>query len=423
MILAHLFDELIRDGALGVTDASGKRRVFGHGAPDVEIRFCDRRAEWELLLNPDLKLGELYMDGRLQVEKGDVAQLLELLMRNLAAVQPRGLHRFVRRLRRLFRAFQQFNPASRARAHVAHHYDLSGALYDLFLDRDKQYSCAYFADGGESLETAQAAKKHHIAAKLLLQRPGLNVLDIGCGWGGLGLELARDAGAKVLGITLSEEQIAVARRRVQDARLADRCRFELVDYRDLGGVYDRIVSVGMFEHVGVAYYDAFFSKVRALLAEDGVMLLHSIGRSDGPGATNSWIAKYIFPGGYAPALSEVAAAIERNGLIITDVEVLRLHYAATLREWRRRFKAHWAEARQLYDERFCRMWEFYLAGSEMAFRYDGQVVFQIQIARRVDALPITRNYMLDDENAWNRAEELFTRPPEMARQPMPRIVQ
>jgi cyclopropane-fatty-acyl-phospholipid synthase len=397
MIVELLFSNLLRDGALGVIDPQGRFRTFGTGTADVVVRLHDRAAEWELLLHPDLKLGELYMDGRLTMEAGNIADLLALLMRNLHEVQPHGWRRVVRAVRRLKRRFDQFNPASRAKAHVAHHYDLSAALYDQFLGADRQYSCAYFTEPGQTLESAQLAKKRHIAAKLCLDRPGLKILDIGCGWGGLALDLARNAGAQVLGITLSEEQISMARDRADKAGIAANCRFELADYRALSGRYDRIVSVGMFEHVGAPHYDAFFAKVRALLAEDGVMLLHTIGRSDAPGSTNAWIAKYIFPGGYTPALSEIAAAVERSGLIITDIEVLRLHYAETLRQWRQRFEANRAKVAGLYDERFCRMWEFYLAGSEMAFRCDGEVVFQLQLARRQDAVPLTRDYMMENE--------------------------
>jgi len=403
MILELLFSGFFRQGALGVITASGRHMQFGAGEPDVVIRFHDRWAKWQLFLNPDLKLGELYMEGRLTLEKGDVADMLALLMRNLSADRPRGLMRAARFFRWMTRRFAQFNPAARVKAHVAHHYDLSGKLYELFLDADRQYSCAYFSAPGETLEEAQIGKKRHIAAKLNLDRPGLKVLDIGCGWGGVGLDLPRDAKAQVLGITLSEEQIAVARARAEKAHLADKCRFELADYRALTGRYDRIVSVGMFEHVGAPYYPVFFDKARQLLADDGVMLLHSIGRLDGPGSTNPWIAKYIFPGGYAPALSEIAAVVEKSGLMITDVEVLRLHYAETLRHWRTRFAAHRAEAAALYDERFCRMWEFYLAGSEMAFRHDGEVVFQVQLARRQDAVPLTRDYMLENERTMRFA--------------------
>ncbi|HEY4126266.1 MAG TPA: cyclopropane-fatty-acyl-phospholipid synthase family protein, partial [Rhizomicrobium sp.] len=266
-----------------------------------------------------------------------------------------------------------------------------------------QYSCAYFSAPGETLEEAQIGKKRHIAAKLHLDKPGMKVLDIGCGWGGLALNLAQDCGADVLGVTLSEEQLGIARERAGQANIADTCRFEFVDYRALGGQYDRIVSVGMFEHVGAPYYDAFFAKVRDLLDDNGVMLLHNIGRTDGPGSTNAWIAKYIFPGGYVPALSEMMSAIEKSGLIVTDVEVLRLHYAETLREWSKRFQINRAKAAQIYDERFCRMWEFYLAGAEMAFRHDGQVVFQIQLVKNQHALPIIRDYMVDNERTMRFA--------------------
>jgi cyclopropane-fatty-acyl-phospholipid synthase len=403
-MLGLLLNRLMRKGTLTVIHASGGKETFGQGAPHVTVKFHDARAIPELVLNPDLVLGELYMDGRLTVEEGGTARdLLDLMMMNLGMVHPSGLHKLVRGFRRMTRRFAQFNPARKSKEHVAHHYDLDGRLYDLFLGRDKQYSCAYFSAPGETLEEAQIGKKRHIAAKLHLDKPGLKVLDIGCGWGGLALNLAQDCKADVLGVTLSEEQLGIARQRAVQAKIADRCRFELVDYRALGGKYDRIVSVGMFEHVGAPYYDAFFAKVRDLLTDDGVMLLHSIGRTDGPGSTNSWIAKYIFPGGYVPALSEVSSAIEKSGLMVTDVEVLRLHYAQTLLEWSKRFQANRARAAEIYDERFCRMWEFYLAGAEMAFRHDGQVVFQIQIAKKVDALPITRDYMLEDERTMRFA--------------------
>jgi cyclopropane-fatty-acyl-phospholipid synthase len=403
-MLDLLLARIVRDGTLTVIHANGKRESFGTGTPQVTIKLHDRWAAPELVLNPDLKLGELYMDGRLTVEDGGtVTGLLDLLMRNLGATQPSGLHKLARKFRTLTRALRQYNPASKAKEHVAHHYDLSGKLYDLFLDKDRQYSCAYFSQSGETLEEAQIAKKRHIAAKLNLNRLGLKVLDIGCGWGGLALDLARDTDADVLGITLSEEQIAIAKDRADKARLADKCRFEMVDYRALGGSYDRIVSVGMFEHVGAPYYAAFFAKARELLADDGAMLLHFIGRTDGPGATNAWIAKYIFPGGYCPALSEVMGVVEQSGLVVTDIEVLRLHYAQTLREWSKRFQANRAQAAALYDERFCRMWEFYLAGAEMAFRHDGQVVFQIQLAKRQDAVPLTRDYMIDNERTMRFA--------------------
>jgi cyclopropane-fatty-acyl-phospholipid synthase len=402
-MLRTVLKSIIKQGSLTLIRADGWRETFGAGEPHTAIKLHDRAAEWELALNPDLKLGELYMDGRLTVEDGDIAGLFDVVMRNAAYHQASGLMRFARFVRRMMRSLAQYNSAALSKAHVAHHYDLSGKLYDLFLDRDRQYSCAYYSVPGETLEEAQIGKKRHIAAKLHLDKPGLNVLDIGCGWGGLALDLARDTSANVLGITLSEEQIAMAKDRSDRARLTESCKFELIDYRALKGTFDRIVSVGMFEHVGVPNYPAFFGQLRNLLADDGVAVLHTIGRTDGPGATNPWITKYIFPGGYVPALSEVMAAVEKSGLIVTDVEVLRLHYSETLKEWRRRFTANRAEVARIYDERFCRMWEFYLAGAEMGFRHDGQVVFQIQLAKRIDAVPMTRDYMVDDERTMRFA--------------------
>ncbi len=403
-MLNSILKSVIRKGSLTVLRPGGRSTTVGQGEPHVTVRLHDRKAIRELALKPELKLGELYMDGRLTVEDDrDIADLLGLLMMNLGRMTPGPFIRIHRAIRQMTRPLRQTNWAKRAKKNVAHHYDLSGRLYDVFLDRDKQYSCAYFSAPGETLDEAQIGKKRHIAAKLYLNRPGLSVLDIGSGWGGLALDLARDCGANVLGVTLSEEQFAIARNRAKQAELAERCRFELADYRAVRGTFDRIVSVGMFEHVGVPQYPVFFRKVHDLLADGGVALLHSIGRSDGPGSTNPWIAKYIFPGGYTPSLSEVIPVIERAGLIVTDVEVLRLHYAETLKEWRRRFKARWADVARLYDERFCRMWEFYLAGSEMGFRHEGLVVYQIQMAKKIDALPITRDYMFENERTMKFA--------------------
>jgi len=284
----------------------------------------------------------------------------------------------------------------RARRNAAHHYDLSGELYSIFLDTDRQYSCAYFASGNDTLEVAQDSKKRHIAAKLLLT-PGASVLDIGSGWGGLGLYLAEICGAHVTGVTLSQEQHKLSRARAEEKGLGGRADFRLQDYRDIKERFDRIISVGMFEHVGVGYYDVFFQKCAELLAADGVMMLHSIGRSEGPGITNPWIAKYIFPGGYIPALSEVLPAIERAGLLVDDVEILRLHYAETLKIWRERFLAHREEVERLYDARFVRMWEFYLASSEMSFREQNMMVFQLQLTKRQGVVPITRDYIMGEE--------------------------
>ena len=338
------------------------------------------------------------MDGRLIVTRGAIFDVLTIATRNIAlADQPRWLAA-VQKWRGRLKRWGQRNSLASARRNVEHHYDIDPRIYDLFLDSDRLYSCAYFETPGQSLDESQLAKKRHIASKLLVE-PGHRVLDIGSGWGGLALYLAQACDAQVTGITLSREQIAVARRRAEDEGLASKAAFALTDYRDVDQIFDRIVSVGMFEHVGVNHYETFFRKSAQLLAEDGVMVLHSIGRSEGPNVTNPWIAKYIFPGGYIPSLSEVLPHIENSGLLITDIEILRLHYAETLRHWRRRFGANRDAIAALYDERFCRMFEFYLCAAELAFRREGQMVFQIQLARQQDAVPLTRDYMIEAERA------------------------
>ena len=392
-LLAALLRSIVKQGRLTLIGASGRTYECGDPASTaVTLRLGDRRVALDLLRNPHLTFGEAYMDGRIAIENGSIADFLDLIARNIGMGFGGSHLEWIAKLRVLFRSLVPRNSLTRARRNVAHHYDLSGAFYDLFLDADKQYSCAFFEHPSDTLEAAQHAKKRRIAAKLAL-KPGQRVLDIGSGWGGLALHLAETAKTDVTGITLSEEQLAVARDRAAQSPARERVHFEHKDYRDMQGTFDRIVSVGMFEHVGTAHYDAFFAKVARLLADDGVALIHSIGRSDGPGAAHPWIAKYIFPGGYMPALSEVLPAVERAGLIVTDVEILRLHYARTLAEWRRRFRANWERAKALYDERFCRMWEFYLAGAEMGFRHQALIVFQLQVAKRIDALPLTRDYM------------------------------
>jgi cyclopropane-fatty-acyl-phospholipid synthase len=388
---------LVRKGHLEVQTAGGPVEVFGDGSGSpLGVELLDHAAEQRLMLNPALSLGELYMDGRITVTKGDLYGLLDLGARNLAGLDGQPWVKALNKARIALRGLHQRNDRQRAKRNVAVHYDLDERLYRLFLDSDRQYSCAYFEYPGQSLEDAQTAKKRHLAAKLL-PKDGATTLDIGCGFGGLGLYLAGVAGARVTGVTLSEEQFAVATERARQAELADRVEFRLQDYRDIPETFDRIVSVGMFEHVGVNRYDEFFTKVRGLLKDDGVMMLHSIGRSSVPGVTNPWIRKYIFPGGYIPSLSEVLPAIERAGLYVTDIEILRLHYADTLRAWRERFMARRDEAAELYDERFCRMWEFYLAGSETSFRVDGHMVFQIQLAKRQESVPLTRDYISERE--------------------------
>ncbi len=398
MLVAHLFRRIIRHGSLRVLDANGKTHDFGEQRPpEVIVRIHDSRTDRRLLLHPRLALGEAYMEGGLTIEQGTLYDLMDLLGRNRDVIEGDAWPRTLSRIEYALRPLQQFNPVKLARRHVAHHYDLSDALYELFLDKDRQYSCAYFERESDSLEEAQLKKKRHIAAKLLLE-PGCRVLDIGCGWGGLALYLARISDCEVTGITLSERQHAYATERAKAEGLSNKVRFHLRDYREETGTYDRIVSVGMFEHVGARYYPDFFGTVKRLLTEDGVALIHSIGRMEPPGATNAWLRKYIFPGGYTPALSEALAAIERSDLWVTDMEILRLHYANTIREWRKRFEANRQRIAELYDERFCRMWEFYLVAVETSFRYWRQMVFQMQIAKRQEAAPLTRDYQM----LWER---------------------
>jgi cyclopropane-fatty-acyl-phospholipid synthase len=397
-----ILKSVIRTGSLRVTDAAGRSHIVGDGTvPRAAIRLTSKRLEYSLLLNPGLSVGEAFMDGALVVEDGTLYDFLDVVARNFDSV---GRLPWLAFIERIGRGLKQYNPIGKAQHNVAHHYDLSAQLYDIFLDRDRQYSCAYFASPTDSLETAQENKKRHIAAKLLLDRPGIKVLDIGSGWGGLGLYLAAHSRADVTGVTLSTEQHKLSSARAVSAGLADRARFLLRDYREETGRYDRVVSVGMFEHVGKKNYAEFFAKLRDLLADDGVALLHSIGYSDTPAPINPFIRKYIFPGADLPSLSEVFAAVERSGLIVADVEILRLHYAETLRHWRERFRARRNDVARLYDERFCRMWEFYLALCEIGFRLRTNMVFQMQLAKRIDAVPITRDYMVDWERRARQTE-------------------
>lgn len=393
-ILDTILSRLIKVGHLVVDWPDGRRTSYsGSTGPEAHIRLTDGVVVRRLVLNPSLAAGECYMDGRLEPVNCTIYDVLDVFMTNLwsnAATHPIAhlLDRIAMWRRHLHR-----NMIARSVRNVRHHYDLDGGLYDRMLDARKQYSCAYFRTGAETLEQSQIDKQRHIATKLCLTRPGLRVLDIGCGWGELAITLARDYGARVTGITLSQEQFNEARRRAEAAGVADRVEFRLQDYRHVHETFDRIVSVGMFEHVGTTQYSVFFRQVAHLLAADGVALLHTIGRLEPPSSTNAWIEKYIFPGGYCPALSEVAAPVERAGLAVSDIEILRLHYAATLRHWRRRFVANRPAILDLYDERFFRMFAFYLAGSELAFRRQRHVVFQVQLTHQVAAAPVTRDYL------------------------------
>jgi cyclopropane-fatty-acyl-phospholipid synthase len=387
-MLERFLRNLVTKGEIAVRMPNGAWVSIGEasaGEAPLAIAIRDHRTLVRILADPALAVGEAYMDGALTIERGDIYDLLALATRNLENVRRR-------------RSGRGANGRKRSQRNVAHHYDLSGELYRLFLDNDRQYSCAYFPRPGMSLEAAQAAKKRHIAAKLCLE-PGQRVLDIGSGWGGLAFTLAEECGAQVLGVTLSTEQLACAKERAARRGLDRALRFELKDYRDVGGRFDRIVSVGMFEHVGPSDYQTFFDTIARLLGDDGVAVLHTIGTFAGPEPNNAWIEKYIFPGGVIPALSQISPAVERSGLILTDLEVMRLHYADTLKVWRERFAANRDRVRELYDERFCRMWELYLAGAEAGFREGSLVVFQLQLAKDRAAVPLTRDYITDFDRA------------------------
>ncbi len=397
-LLNGLVGRVIKRGTLTIIDADGRARSHGAGLPHVAIRLGKPSLYGRILTNPELAVGEAYMDGDLVLEEGDLRDFLQLFHQNKSNLRKRPVRRAIASAMRRFRRFQQANPIGRAEANVAHHYDISNDFYRLFLDEDLTYSCAYFEQDGQSLEEAQQAKLRHIAAKLRIE-PGMRVLDIGCGWGGMAMYLVRELGAHVVGVTLSVEQRDLAEARAAERGLSDKVEFRLVDYRMVTEKFDRIVSVGMFEHVGAPHFAEFFEKISDLLADDGLALVHSIGAKGTPGVTGPWIRKYIFPGGYSPALSETMAAIEKSGLWVTDIEILRLHYADTLREWSRRFAANRPAVAAMFDERFCRMWEFYLATAEFAFRAGGHMNFQIQLAKSVAAAPLRRDYMLDAEIA------------------------
>lgn len=395
ILLSFFLKKLIRQGTLHIIDANGHKHSFvGSKEPEITIHFHDKNLPLKLFFKPDLKAGEAFMDGSLTIE-GDnsLYDFLNLITKNMEWRPDNAMHLTGGDPYSRFKSwFAQINPAGRSQKNVAHHYDLSGELYDLFLDPDRQYSCAYYVSPHDTLEQAQENKKNIIAKKLILEKHH-KVLDIGCGWGGLALHINKLSGADVTGVTLSKEQHALANKRAVDRNVSDKVHFNFQDYRNVDQKFDRIVSVGMFEHVGRRQYQTFFDKVYSSLKDDGVALIHTIGRADGPGSTDPWTLKYIFPGGYAPSLSEITPIIEKAGLYITDLEVWRIHYADTLREWRKRALENKAAIEKLYDERFFRMWDFYLSSAECAFRNLGHVVFQIQLAKKQDAVPLTREYL------------------------------
>ena len=402
--LSHMLKSFVRTGTLKVIDADGKTHIFGGTpGPEVTMRLTDPTLYKKLFFNPELAAGEAYMDGRMSFENSTLRDFLTLFSVNRLSLGSYPLQKVLRTISRGLKRFQQSNPVGKAQKNVAHHYDIGNDFYRLFLDKGMQYSCAYFINDDNTLEDAQQNKLRLIASKLNL-KAGQSVLDIGCGWGDMALYLARMENVSVLGVTLSKEQCSLANEKAKQLGLADRARFELRDYRDVTERFDRIVSVGMFEHVGVHHYGEFFAKVNRLLTDDGIMLLHSIGHMSPPGTASPWLRKYIFPGAYSPALSEVFAAVEQNSLWVTDLEFLRLHYAKTLAHWERRFQTNRALVAQMYDERFCRMWEFYLISAEMMFRTGSQLVFHMQLAKKRDAVPIVRDYVTDMQRAYSKLE-------------------
>jgi cyclopropane-fatty-acyl-phospholipid synthase len=401
MLFRKLLEATFRDGALRLIDLDGSEHLLGDGSePVCTVKLNRPPNSAKMVANPVIGIAESYMNDEWDIAPEEFRSFMELAARNFLHLERHPLTQAANTVLRQGRRLKQYNPVGKAQANVAHHYDLSSALYDLFLDSDRQYSCAYFLSPEDDIETAQEQKKRHIAAKLYLNKPGLKVLDIGSGWGGLGLSLARAVDCDLTGVTLSREQHALSTQRVKDAGLEERVRFNLQDYREVEGTFDRLVSVGMFEHVGKKNYAEFFAKTYDLLAEDGVFLLHTIGRINEPGPINAFIRKYIFPGADVPTLSELTPVIEDSGFYMTDIEILRLHYAETLRLWHEAFIANREKVKALYDERFCRMWELYLVGCEMGFRHQGLTVFQVQMTKRQDALPLTRDYIYE----WEREQ-------------------
>ncbi len=394
MKLKGFLNNLFKNDGFILVDANSREHVIGKPKKinPIKIRLLDKSLHYKLLLLPDLYFGEAYAEGSLVIENGDLTEFLEIALKNIGRGETNSFSKIIKKIRGTYRYLTNFNLISKSKSNVAHHYDISEKLYDLFLDEKRQYSCAYFKNDKDSLETAQNNKIEHIIKKLNL-KPNQKILDIGSGWGTLAIEIAKKSQCEVLGITLSENQLAYSNKKVKELNLENQVRFKLLDYRELNEKFDRIVSVGMFEHVGRKFYNSYFKSVSNLLKEDGVALIHTIGSIDAPRDPHPWITKYIFPGGYTPSLSEVVAPIERSGLIINDLEVLRMHYSHTLRHWKERFLNKKEEVLVMFDEKFFRMWEFYLAGCEMAFKWGDQVVFQFQLTKKITSTPNTRDYI------------------------------
>ena len=394
MNLLNFLRRLVKEDGFELVDANSKSYIIGKPKKEIPIRLkiLDKSLHWKLLINPDLYLGEGYMDGSIIIENGTLTEFLDIALKNVGRQPTNEITNILARFRRVYRYITNFNLIGKSKENVAHHYDISEKFYDLFLDEKRQYSCAYFKSEDNTLEEAQNNKIDHIIKKLNL-KPNQRVLDIGCGWGTLAIDIAKKTQCEVVGITLSENQLEYAKQKAKEMNLENQVEFRLADYRQLNEKFDRVVSVGMFEHVGRKFYKKYFNKVFEFLNEDGVALIHTIGSINPPRGPQPWITKYIFPGGYTPSLSEVSLPIEESGLIVSDLEVLRTHYQHTLRNWKERFISKKEEVLEMFDEKFFRMWEFYLVGCEMAFKWSDQVVFQFQLTKKLKATPITRDYI------------------------------
>ena len=394
MKLLNFLKKLIKDDGFELIDANNKSYIIGKPKKEkpIRLKILDKSLHWKLLINPDLYFGEGYMDGSIVIENGSLTEFLDIALKNVGRQPTNEITNILARFRRVYRYITNFNLIGKSKENVAHHYDISEKFYDLFLDKKRQYSCAYFKNEDDTLEVAQNNKIDHIIKKLNL-KPNLKVLDIGCGWGTLAIDIAKKTRCEVVGITLSENQLKYSKQKAKEMNLENQVEFRLADYRQLNEKFDRVVSVGMFEHVGRKFYQKYFNKVFEFLNDDGVALIHTIGSINPPRGPQPWITKYIFPGGYTPSLSEVSLPIEKSGLIVSDLEVLRTHYQHTLRNWKDRFMSKKDEVLEMFDEKFFRMWEFYLVGCEMAFKWSDQVVFQFQLTKKLKATPITRDYI------------------------------
>jgi len=394
MQLVSFLNKLIKEDGFILIDANSKKYIIGNPKKEVPItlKLLDKKLHYKLLIYPDLYFGEAYTDGTLEIENGSLTDFLEMAMKNIGRNEINIFGKILKKIRGTYRYLTNFNIAKKSKDNVAHHYDISDDLYDLFLDPKRQYSCAYFKSENESLETAQNNKIDHLIKKLNL-KPNQKVLDIGSGWGSLAIEIAKKTKCEVTGITLSENQYKYSLNKVKENNLENQVQFKLADYRNLREKFDRIISVGMFEHVGRKFYKTFFRQVNNLLNYDGLALIHTIGSIDGPRDPQPWITKYIFPGGYTPSMSELASPIEKSGLIVSDIEVLRMHYSHTLRHWKERCISNKSKILEMFDEKFFRMWEFYLTSCELAFKLEDQVVFQFQLTKDLTTAPTTRDYI------------------------------